>query len=82
MPLHEVRLITSRRHTSSLHRVKPSKQTLVSRQAHGTVYTSSSVAVSFEMLTLTLLPLEEVLPGRTVSGVGTEHFDKSREILS
>ena len=34
------------------------------------------MAVSFEMLTLTLLPLEEVLPGRTVSGVGNGYFVK------
>ena len=40
------------------------------------------VAVSFGMLTLTLLPLEEVLPGRAVSGVGDTHFVKLRGILS
>ena len=41
-----------------------------------------SVAVSFEMLTLTLLPLEEVLPGSTVSGVGEGYFSKLPGILS
>ena len=40
------------------------------------------MAVSFEMLTLTLLPLEEVLPGSTVSGVGERYFIKLRGILS
>ena len=40
------------------------------------------MAASFEMLALTLLPLEEVLPGSTVSGVGERYFSKLPGILS
>ena len=56
---------------------KTFKQTLVSGQAHGVSSLRQSVAVSFEMPTLTLLPLEEVLPGSSVLGVGDTHLAKS-----